>query len=65
MTREEAYLTLDRLITEKKIFSPTVECAVAMALDDMMVVSKLGHLKNGMIELLEEIKDLEDMRGEE
>lgn len=64
MTREEAYTTLDRLIAEKKIFSPTVECAIAMALDDMLVVAKLGYLKIGMTGLLEEIKDLEDMRGE-
>lgn len=65
MTRGEAYTILDRLIVEKKIFSPTVECAIAMALDDMMVVEKLGHLKNGMIGLIEEIKGLEDVRGEE
>lgn len=61
MIREEAYQILDSLLMEK-MFSAKIECAIAMALDDMMVVAKLHHLEKIAQEMIDNIAD---MRGKE
>lgn len=65
MTKREAYRILDGLLVAGKVFSPTVESALAMALDDMMVVARLENLEQLLTGLMEEIKGLKETRSEE